>query len=160
MALLSSKTCLAKFGEPGGSNQSSYMTLWIVPGDILSAFAHVKFSAVGTIGFPKKIFCHKLMQPKLEAGLRCMMAKNITHTLTSWDGCLQIRTKRLNSSYSLHSWGLGFDCNAAENLQGKEGNISTDLVDCFKATGLDWGGDFTGKSIDKMHFQIAATDVK
>lgn len=146
---------LAKYGKPGGANQSKYMVLWQVPADILQAFAHVKFSALGTIGFPKKIFCHKLLLPKLESGLRNAVARGVTEDLHTWDGCLSIRTKRLNSSYSLHSWGAAFDINAGENLQGRPITMTLELADCFKDAGLVWGGDFTGKSKDGMHFQLA-----
>lgn len=152
--MLSSKECLAKYGKPGGNNQSDYMTLWVVPADILAAFSHVKFSALGTIGFPKKIFANNLMQVALEKGLREAMTKGLTKTLHSWDGCTQIRQKRLNTSYSLHSWGAAFDINASENLQGKPVTLSPELAQCFKNAGLAWGGEFSGKSKDGMHFQL------
>lgn len=152
--LLTDKQCLAKYGQPGGSNQAQYMVLWKVDDDILKSFSHVKFSQSGTIGFPQKIFCHKLMQADLEQALRNAMERGLTKELHSWDGCFQIRLKRLSTSLSLHCWGAAFDINASENLQGKRVTISPLLVMCFKDAGLDWGGDFSGKSKDGMHFQL------
>ncbi len=154
--MLKPAQCFKKYGQPGGSNQNSYCVSWQVPADILAAFSHVKFSAMGTIGFPKKIFVHKDLLPKLEKGLRNLMEKGLTKELVSWDGCMQIRKMRLSTtSYSLHSWAAAFDINAAMNQQGKIVTLSPAFVECFKSTGLDWGGDFTGKSKDGMHFQLS-----
>lgn len=153
--LLKSSVLLTKYGMPG-KNQSRYMTIWYVPEDIRRSFADVKFSAAGTIGFPKKIFCHKLIASALEKGLRLIITSGLTKELHSWDGCLQIRAMRLSNSFSLHSWGAAFDINAAENMQGKKVTLSPLLAQCFKDVGLIWGGDFSGKSKDGMHFQLSS----
>lgn len=152
--MLYPKECLAKYGQPGKSNQNQYMIIWHVPLDIRLAFAHVKFSALGTTGFPEKIFCHKLMQSKLEKGLRNLIERGIAGQLQTWDGCYQIRTMRLSKSLSLHAYGCAIDVNAADNLQSHTGNITREFAQCFKDAGLDWGGEFKGKSIDLMHFQL------
>ena len=152
--MVTSAQCIKKFGEPGGKNESQYMTIWAVPADIKAAFAHVKFSALGTIGFPAKIYCNKLLQPLIEKALRGLMAAGKTSELKTWDGCYIVRNKRLGSSYSLHSWGAAIDINAFENRQGVAPKLSKTFVKAFTDAGFEWGGVWSGKSVDGMHFQI------
>jgi hypothetical protein len=55
---MTSKQALSKYGDPFLlQTQQKTMSTWQVPSKLLEVFAHVRFSAVGTIGFPKKIFC-------------------------------------------------------------------------------------------------------
>lgn len=153
--MITSQQCLKKFGDPNDvKTQASCMETWIVPGDIQSSFSHVRFSAVGTIGFPKKIFVNKLLRPKLEQGLRNLMAKGLCDEMITWDGCFIIRQKRGLSSLSMHSWGLAFDVNAFENQLGQTPKLSPEFVKCFTDTGLTWGG--TWKRKDGMHMELTS----
>lgn len=151
---VSSAQCLKKYGDPNLlTTQNKHFVVWQVPADIVEAFKDVRFSAVGTIGFPKKIFVNKDLLPKLEAGLRNLMARNLTKEMKTWDGCFIIRQKRGLSSLSLHSWALAFDVNAFENGLNKTPKLSAAFVKCFTDVGLEWGGTWSRK--DGMHFQIA-----
>lgn len=151
--MVTSQQCLKKYGDPNKlETQSACMQLWLVDKDIQDAFSHVRFSAVGTIGFPKKIFVNKDFQPILEQALRNLILRGLEKELKTWDGCFIIRQKRGLTSLSLHSWGNAVDVNAFENGLNQTPKLSKEFVKCFKDAGCDWGGDW--KRLDGMHFQI------
>lgn len=139
--MVSSSQCFKKYGDPILlATQSKFFELWLVPVDIQTAFKHVRFSAVGTIGFPKKIFLNEDLQPKLEAALRALIACDLASEMTTWDGCFMIRSKRALSSLSLHSWAIAVDINAFENRLHQKPKLSAKFVKCFTDNGFDWGG--------------------
>lgn len=153
--MITSAQCLKKYGDPNLlETQQKHFEIWIVPNDIREAFKHVRFSAVGTIGFPKKIFINTDFQPVLEQALRNVIERELTRELKTWDGCFIIRNKRGLSSLSLHSWALAVDVNASENQLNQTPKLSAEFVKCFTDAGCDWGGDW--KRLDAMHFQIAS----
>ena len=152
--MVTSQQALKKYGDPTlDSTQSKWFELWLVPTDIQQAFSHVKFSAVGTIGFPKKIFVNKDFKPVLEKALRNIIDRDLTKELKTWDGCFMIRSKRGLSSMSLHSWAIACDVNQAENQLNMVPKLSPEFVKCFIDAGCDWGGTWTRK--DGMHFQLS-----
>jgi len=152
--MVTSNKCLTKYGDPNlVATQNKHFEVWQVPQEIQNAFKHVKFSAVGTIGFPKRIFINKDFKPLLEQALRNLILRGLTQELKTWDGVFIIRQKRGLSSLSLHSWALAVDVNAEENGLGKQPKLSAAFVKCFTDAGLDWGGNWTRK--DGMHFQVS-----
>lgn len=151
--MVTSAQCLKKYGDPNLlETQSKHFVVWEVDADIREALKHVRFSAVGTIGFPKKIFINKDFQPILEKSLRNLMSRGLTKELKTWDGCFIIRQKRGLSSLSLHSWALAVDLNRTENDLNMTPKLTPEFVKCFTDAGCDWGGIWTRK--DGMHFQI------
>ena len=145
--------CLKKYGNPVNPKvQSKIMELWEVPIDIQKAFSHVRFTAVGTIGFPKKIFINKDFRPLLEKGLRNVIVRRLTKEMKTWDGCFMIRFKVSGKTLSLHSWGIAFDCNRHENDYGMKPKLSAGFVKCFTDVDLEWGGYW--EKPDGMHFQL------
>jgi hypothetical protein len=151
--MITSAQCLKKYGDPNLlATQNKHFVVWEVDADIREAFKHVRFSAVGTIGFPKKIFINKDFQPILEKALRNVMARGLTAELKTWDGVFIIRSKRGLKSLSIHSWANAVDVNQAENQLNMKPKLSQAFVKCFKDAGCDWGGDW--KRLDGMHFQI------
>ena len=152
--MVTSAQCLKKYGDPNlAATQAKHFELWIVEQDILDAFAHVKFSALGTIGFPKKIFLNKDMKTPLQNALRTLICREVTKELKTWDGVFVIRTKRALTSLSLHSWAIAVDVNQAENQLNMTPKLSKEFVKCFTDCGFYWGGNF--KRIDGMHFQLS-----
>jgi hypothetical protein len=150
--MLTSAQCLKKYGDPNLlATQSKWFEVWLVDQDIRDAFAHVRFSQVGTIGFPKKIFVNKDFQPKLEKALRNLITRGLAKELKSWDGCFIIRQKRGLSSLSIHSWANAIDVNASENQLNQTPKLSKEFVKAFTDEGIDWGGEWERK--DAMHFQ-------
>jgi hypothetical protein len=151
--MVTSNQCLKKYGNPNLlETQSKHFVTWQVPVEIQQAFSHVRFSAVGTIGFPKRIFVNKDFQPLLEQGLRNVISRGLTKEMKTWDGCFIIRQKRGLTSMSLHSWAIAIDINAFENQLGQTPKLSPAFVKCFTDAGMDWGGVWRRK--DGMHFQI------
>lgn len=153
--MVTSSQALKKYGDPNlSSTQSKWFELWLVEDDIKTAFNHVKFSAVGTIGFPKKIFINKDFKPVLEKALRHLMTRGLTKELKTWDGVFVIRTKRALTSLSLHSWAIAVDVNRAENDLHMIPKLSSEFVKCFTDAGCEWGGFWKNRP-DGMHFQIS-----
>jgi len=151
--MVTSAQALKKYGDPNLlATQSKFFEIWVVDNDIREAFSHVRFSAIGTIGFPKKIFLNKDIKPLLIKGLRNLMARGLTKEMKTWDGCFSIRTKRALASLSLHSWAIAFDVNQAENQLNMIPKLSPAFVKCFTDVGFDWGGIWKRK--DGMHFQL------
>ena len=152
--MVTSAQCLKKYGDPNlASTQLKHFELWVVETDILEAFKHVRFSALGTIGFPKKIFLNKDFQPVLEKALRNLIDKKLTKELKTWDGVFVIRTKRALLTLSLHSWAIAVDVNAFENQLNQTPKLTPQFVKCFTDAGCNWGG--TWKRKDGMHFQLS-----
>jgi hypothetical protein len=150
---MTSKQALSKYGDPFLlQTQQKTMSTWQVPSKLLEAFAHVRFSAVGTIGFPKKIFCNNDFKPLLEKALNNVVDRGLAKEMKTWDGCFVIRNKRGLSSLSMHSWGLAVDINAFENQLNQKPNISPQFVKCFTDAGLEWGGNW--KRLDAMHYEM------
>ena len=150
---MTSKQALKKYGDPFLlQTQQKTMSTWQVPSKLLDAFAHVRFSAVGTIGFPKKIFCNNDFKPLLEKALNNVVDRGLAKEMKTWDGCFVIRNKRGLSSLSMHSWGLAVDINAFENQLNQKPNISPQFVKCFTDAGLEWGGNW--KRLDAMHYEM------
>jgi len=143
-----------RFGTPGGATEGQYMRIWNVPADIRQAFAHVRFSALGTTGFPTRIYLNNLLQAPLEQALRNLIARGFAAEMRTWDGCYIIRNARGLTSWSLHAWGLAVDMNAATNRLGAKPTLSRGFVKCFTDAGFDWGG--TWRRPDGMHFQLSS----
>ena len=152
--MVTSNQCLKKYGDPNLlETQSKWFEVWQVPKLFLEKFSHVRFSAVGTIGFPKKIFINKDFRPLIEKALQNVIDRGLERELKTWDGCFIIRQKRGLSSLSLHSWALAIDVNQAENQLGKLPKLSKEFVKCFTDAGCEWGGIWKTRP-DGMHFQI------
>lgn len=151
--MITTAQCLKKYGDPNLlATQNKHFVVWEVPTDIRNAFVHVRFSAVGTIAFPKKIFVNKDFLPVLEKSLKNVVSRGFSKELKTWDGCFMIRSKRGLKSLSLHSWALAVDVNAFENQLSQKPKLSNGFVKCFTDAGCEWGG--TWKRSDGMHFQI------
>ena len=75
--------------------------------------------------------------------------------IKTWDGCFNIRPVRGSRSgrWSLHSFGIALDFNAATNRLETKGDMHPEIVEIFKDFNWAWGGDF--RRSDPMHFQRA-----
>lgn len=154
--MVTSKMALDAYGEPGSALEGNYMITWDVPAYIQQAFKHVKFTALGTVGFPKRIYCSRHIVGPLEKALNNLFTRGFADEMETWDGCYIIRNKRGSTkTWSLHAWGLAIDCNAATNRLGAKPTLSDGFVKCWLDAGFDWGG-FWKTRPDGMHFQIAS----
>lgn len=134
--------CIKKYGKPNVSMEHKHMLLWDIPNDINRAIPTL----------PNKLYCNKDLVEPLEKAFRNIINRGLTHEVCTWDGCFNIRKKRKLRSWSLHSWAIAIDINAAYNGLGKEPQMSKPLVACFEDAGFDWGGNWKRK--DGMHFQL------
>lgn len=90
-------------------------------------------------------------------------AKANPQTIREWGadqfgGCFNYRLKRGGSTLSCHAYGAAIDLDPARNGLGDKTPYFTathPVVLAFKAEGWVWGGDWSGKGIDAMHFQAA-----
>jgi hypothetical protein len=102
-----------------------------------------------------RIYCPRKLAPVVEAVFAEIAAAGLADEIQSFDGCYCPRYKRRTSrqSPSVHCWGIALDINAATNALGTKGDMSPTVVAIFRKHGSKWGGDWTGKSRDPMHFQ-------
>ena len=135
--------CLAKYGEPAPAFERKWMAVYGVNGYTSQLHA-----------LPRKIYMNKDMWIPLDEAFRNLIKFGLQDELKTWDGCFNIRPQRGSSVPSIHSWGVAVDVNAAWNGLGKVPTLSPLFVRAFKMAGFDWGGDWKGKRIDGMHFQL------
>jgi hypothetical protein len=141
--MVTSKDCIDKYGKPDINMERAHLTLWDIPEDINKAIPEI----------PNKVYCNKALVKPLEQAFRNIIERDLACHIHTWDGCFNIRKSRGLSSWSLHSWAIAIDINAAWNGLGKEPQMPKELVKCFTDAGFDWGGTWTRK--DGMHFQLA-----
>lgn len=138
--MITEKDCLKKYGPPQAETN---MILFDVPTEL----------EIGII--PKRIYCNKDIVPVLERTFRNLIRTGEVRNLITWDGCFNIRGRlhQKNAPYSLHSWGIAIDVNAAWNRYGHKSTLTPAFVKCFTDAGFEWGGNW--KTLDAMHFQLA-----
>lgn len=135
--MITSAQALARYGDP---RTEAAMTVLTVPSDL----------RIGAV--PARVYCNRdLVQPLLRA-FENLRDANLADEIRTWDGCFNIRSKRVNQSLSLHSWGLAIDINASWNQLGKTPTMPANVVLCFLEAGFEWGG--TWDAPDGMHFQL------
>lgn len=157
--MITDKDCLNKWGEPQNTVrwQSKILSVWNVndlPDEYVDKYKESHL--------PGKIYMNNLMIPYFTKAIIQLIDLDLLKEIKTWDGCFQIRKMKtikngkpgFSDKYSLHSWALAFDVNAAWNQQGSIGKLNSKIVKVFKDNGFDWGGDFTILK-DYMHFQLS-----
>lgn len=137
--MVTSTDCIRRFGSPRNEKD---LVLWNVPQYIIECIPTI----------PGRIYCNKQMIVPLEVAFLNVIDRGLTDQIKTWDGCFNIRNARGLGSWSLHSWAIAIDINAAWNRLGREPKMSPELVKCFTDAGFDWGGYWNRK--DGMHFQL------
>jgi len=102
----------------------------------------------------KSVYCHKKLIPVFTDVFTAVQGEGLESRLTTYGGCYNFRGKRTGGKLSTHSWGIAIDLNPETNAQGSSGNMDEGIVDIFRRFGFKWGGDWTGKTKDPMHFQF------
>lgn len=100
------------------------------------------------------IYCHKLLAPLVSGLFKAIEQQGLHQHISSYGGCFNYRPKRQSSKLSTHCWGIAIDLNPETNQQGSKGDMHPALVELFKQHGFTWGGNWSGKSKDPMHFQF------
>ena len=114
--------------------------------------------AIPIAGMPGKsatrIYGHRKLSAVFADVFTAIQKQRLERYVTSYGGCFNFRSKRTSAKFSTHSWGIAIDINPETNGMGTAGNMNADVVEVFRAHGFKWGGDWTGKSKDPMHFQF------
>jgi len=138
---MKSEEWLKLLGDPR-TNEAKYMVMWNVPVNLQQ----------GKI--PKRIYCNKRMIEPLTKAFSDIISRGLVDELKTWDGCFNIRPIRgYKSVWSLHSWGVAVDINAATNGLGVKGDMNPALVKCFEDNGFIWGGRW--KRLDMCHMELS-----
>lgn len=143
--------CLAHYGDP---SQAAFQSKWLIRHE-LPAAVKPHFPKYGNIS-PTAIYMNKFAAASLDAVLLELVATGLHKEFKTYDGCLNLRLKRGLNEYSIHSWGLALDFNAALNPLGvrwgsKPGMFSKAFLDVWRRHGWTCGADFSRG--DSMHFQ-------
>lgn len=99
------------------------------------------------------LYCHRKLAPVLADVFREIRRRNLQGKLETFGGCFNFRAKRSSSKLSTHTWGIAIDLNPETNPMGKPGRMPEGIVRAFRDFGFTWGGDWSGKNQDPMHFQ-------
>jgi LysM repeat protein len=80
--------------------------------------------------------------------------EGLREEIKTFGGCFNFRAKRTSGKLSAHSWGIAIDLNPETNQQATSGDMDAGVVEIFRRFGFKWGGDWSGKDKDPMHFQF------
>lgn len=123
--------------------ERAHMVLWDISEEINKAIPEL----------PNRVYLNKDLKAPLKEAFENLIDRDLTCHIMTWDGLFNIRKKRGANSWSLHSWGIAIDINAAWNAFGAVPQLDPEVVKCFTDAGFDWGG--TWSKPDGMHFQLA-----
>jgi len=99
-----------------------------------------------------KIYGHEVMAEPLKRAFGLLCSRGLAGELRSYDGCFNIRKMVYGRSYSVHSWGMAVDLNAAQNPYGGPVRFSDEFILCFAEAGFEAGALWN--TPDGMHFQL------
>ena len=98
---------------------------------------------------------HELLQDELPLVIETMIARNVIQELKTFDGCWNVRLMTSGRSFSVHSWGLALDFNAASNGYGDGWSFSDEYYKCWADHGWEVGSLWG--TPDGMHVQLPWT---
>jgi hypothetical protein len=101
-----------------------------------------------------QFLCHKHLTGILGDVFGAVQARGLRAKIHSFGGCFAFRPQRTGVRLSTHSWGIAIDLNPESNGQGSVGDMDASVIEIFRSAGFTWGGDWSGKSRDPMHFQF------
>ena len=103
-----------------------------------------------------RLAVHKLVAPLFTAVFTDIQNQGLKDTVKSCGGVFNWRMKRGQTKASTHTWGIAIDLNVATNAMGTTGDMDPRLVALFEGYGFTWGGRWSGKNQDPMHFQYCS----
>ncbi|HEX8392816.1 MAG TPA: M15 family metallopeptidase [Longimicrobium sp.] len=98
--------------------------------------------------------CHKKLSGVFTDVFAAIEDKGLWGGIRTFGGCYNFRVKRGGNRLSTHSWAIAVDINPGTNQMGTAGDLDPQIVAVFREHGFKWGGDWTGKGKDPMHFQF------
>ena len=101
----------------------------------------------------RTLLCHRRLADVFGATFEAIAKRGLEEKTETFGGCFNFRSKRTSAKLSAHSWGIAIDLNPETNPQGKPGAMDRSVVEVFQEFSFKWGGDWSGRSKDPMHFQ-------
>lgn len=144
--------CIKKYGNPQTvATKNNWIAIWDIP-------KHLRLK-----NMPPQILCNTDLIIPLSRALYNLRTRGFERELQTFDGCYNVRPIRGYENarpvrWSMHSWGIAVDFNAATNRLGQKPTLSAGFVKCFTDSGFRWGGTFTRK--DGMHFELETVNTK
>ncbi|MDH3892234.1 MAG: M15 family metallopeptidase [candidate division Zixibacteria bacterium] len=102
----------------------------------------------------KRLYCHRKLKDLFRTVFNEIVEEKLKSKVVSYGGCFEYRLKRGTHELSTHSWGIAIDLNVKTNQVGTKGDMAPGIVAVFKRHGFNWGGDWSGRRCDPMHFQF------
>lgn len=106
--------------------------------------------------FVKNVYCHKKLITIFSELFAAIEKEGLKEQIRTFGGCFNYRSKRASGKLSTHCWGIAIDINPETNPMGKAGDMHPEIVEIFRELGFKWGGDWSGKNKDPMHFQFCS----
>lgn len=160
---------VAKFGMFAYNLRPTPEELYAIAVDPAWEHANIVTIEVLWKGVPKKLRVHRKAAPAFLQLWAAWKNRGLTSQIVTINGTYVPRMMRGKTppfhdlDLSNHSWGTAIDINARWNPRGRPGAKVSDygsnvlLVPDASRLGFVWGGDWTGKSIDPMHFEFSGS---
>lgn len=104
----------------------------------------------------RNLYCHRRLVPVFPAVFAEIQRRGLNKKIRTYGGCFNFRAKRSGSKLSTHAWGAAIDLNPETNGMGQDGDMASGIVAVFESFGFTWGGRWSGRSKDPMHFQFCS----
>jgi hypothetical protein len=148
-----SQQCLEHYGNPESKEfAGKWLKKFVLPADVAAIWPRYP-------GLDKPItavYMNSFAFDSLIAVMRELIKLDLAKEFKTYDGCTNVRKKRGINEYSVHSWGLALDFNAALNPLGmKKGAKPGMFSAAFLAVWArhDWVAGMWFSRPDGMHFQ-------
>lgn len=157
---------IAAYGNPRGpgsgpAKQRGWFTpspTWVQQNAVLIPLERLPGFPTCPYGQIRGVTLHRLVAPVFEATWGELVKRGLNHRLRTFDGSAAYRHMGHDSSrpLSVHAFLAAVDLDAAWNGYGvplAQMQIDRDVVRTFEECGWTWGGRWTGRYADGMHFQ-------
>lgn len=104
----------------------------------------------------RNLYCHRRLATVFPAVFAEIERRGLRSKLRTFGGCFNFRAKRSGNKLSTHAWGIAIDLNPETNGMGREGDMAPGIVKIFESFGFTWGGRWSGRGKDPMHFQFCS----
>lgn len=104
----------------------------------------------------RRFRCHRLLVARFEAAFTRIHADpDAWNTIDDWGGIYLWRMQRGSKVPSTHGWGISVDMDVVDNAMESAGRVHPHVTASMEAEGFIWGGRFSGKRRDPMHWEFA-----
>lgn len=144
--------CLQVFGNP---SSKQFAAQWLVRHELPDAVK--PYFPPYDSRRPTAIYMNRYAVKALDAVLLDLLHTGLIKELKTYNGCWSVRKKVGLNEYSIHSWGLALDFNAALNPLGakwgsRPGMFSGKFIEVWERHG--WTAGMWWNRPDGMHFQF------